>query len=90
MSIVDKIEKIIKKNIIKSLSINGNDTKGNKRGYDIEKNIDNVMKNIVGLLFLIFGIYVMNSNSFNLGLIFCILGIIIMGFNSYWKNIIKN
>jgi hypothetical protein len=84
---MDSIENIIKEKIIKSLSIK---EKKEDEGYDIKDTIDNVMKNIIGLCVLLFGIYVLRNESFNLGLIICIIGIIILSYNTYWKNIIKN
>lgn len=86
---MENIENIIKKKIEKSLSIKEKD--GNEDiGYDIKDTIDIIMKNIIGLFVLFFGIYVFRNDSFNLGLIICVIGIIILSYNAYWKNIIKN
>lgn len=86
---MEKIERIVKQKIGDSLSINEN-IDGIDVGYDIKYNIDMVMKNIIGLIILFFGIYIIRNESINGGLIICMIGIIILCYDIYWKNTIEN
>ena len=81
---VENILRTTRRKIGETLSIKKGD-----RGYDINNNLNNVIKNIIGLILLIIGIYILINTSRDFGLLICLFGIIILSYNAYWKNIIE-
>jgi ABC-type bacteriocin/lantibiotic exporter with double-glycine peptidase domain len=88
--IIDKINKLKDLDIIKeigdNLSIKTKNEKGEKEYvYNIEDNIYNVIKNIIGIVILLFSLYLINNDKYLLGLLICVISIIMLSYNSYWK-----